>query len=142
MAKRGKLPSVQTIVESNVVTNQLASAMATGSWVGGRTGVSQRLERSNYARTISHLRNSISPLTTTQEHFEARELHATHFGRFCPAETPEGPTIGLRKYLALFAKITNELPEPEKKKILNAIKVDNNGTTNVYLDGIPLLAIF
>jgi len=138
MAKRGKLPSVQTIVESNVVTNQLASAMATGSWVGGRTGVSQRLERSNYARTISHLRNSISPLTTTQEHFEARELHATHFGRFCPAETPEGPTIGLRKYLALFAKITNELPEPEKKKILNAIKVDNNGTTNVYLDGIPL----
>ncbi|MDD5416774.1 MAG: DNA-directed RNA polymerase subunit B'', partial [Candidatus Aenigmarchaeota archaeon] len=92
MAKRGKLPPIQTIVESNVVTNQLISAMATGAWVGGRTGVSQRLERKNYVHALSHLRLVLSPLTTTQEHFEARELHATHWGRFCPAETPEGPT--------------------------------------------------
>ncbi|MBU5575108.1 MAG: DNA-directed RNA polymerase subunit B [Candidatus Aenigmatarchaeota archaeon] len=122
MAKRGKLPPLQTIVEANAVTNQIISALATGLWPGGRTGVSQRLERKNYLETLSYLRLVLSPLTTTQEHFEARELHATHFGRFCPAETPEGPTIGLRKHLALFAEITKGISHVEEKKFLNSIK--------------------
>lgn len=133
LAKRGKLPPVQTIVEANVVTNQLISALATGAWVGGRTGVSQRLERANFVRSVSHLRSVISPLTSTQEHFEARELHATHFGRLCPAETPEGPTIGLRKYLALIAEITHGLSDSERKKI----KIPEKGNCVVFMDGIP-----
>jgi len=138
MAKRGKLPPIQTIVESNVVTNQLISAMATGAWVGGRTGVSQRLERKNFVHALSHLRLVLSPLTTTQEHFEARELHATHWGRFCPAETPEGPTIGLRKHLALFAEITKGLPEAERKKLLASLKFDKDGKVDVFFDGVPV----
>ncbi|MFH0929252.1 MAG: DNA-directed RNA polymerase subunit A' [Candidatus Aenigmatarchaeota archaeon] len=137
MAKRGKLPPVQTIVEANVVTNQLASAMATGAWIGGRTGVSQRLERKNYIDTLSHLRLVLSPLTSTQEHFEARELHPTHWQRFCPAETPEGPTIGLRKHLALFAEVTKGLNDVEKKKVIASIKLDEAGV-DVYLDGVPI----
>ena len=137
MAKRGKLPPVQTIVEANVVTNQLASAMATGAWVGGRTGVSQRLERKNYIDTLSHLRLVLSPLTPTQEHFEARELHPTHWGRFCPSETPEGPTIGLRKHLALFAEITDGLTLVEKKKFISGLKLDKTGT-DVFVDGVPI----
>ncbi len=137
MAKRGKLPPIQTIVESNVVTNQLASAMATGAWVGGRTGVSQRLERKNYVHSVSHLRLVLSPLTSTQEHFEARELHATQWGRFCPAETPEGPTIGLRKHLALFAEITKGITDEEKKKLSTYMKLDKEGDIDVYLDGVP-----
>ena len=84
---------MQAIVESNVLTNQLVSALAIGSWVGGRTGVSQRLERGSYIKTISHMRNVLSPLTSTQEHFEARELHPTHWGKLCTSETPEGATI-------------------------------------------------
>jgi DNA-directed RNA polymerase subunit B len=137
MAKRGKLPPVQTIVEANVVTNQLASAMATGAWIGGRTGVSQRLERKNYIDTLSHLRLVLSPLTSTQEHFEARELHPTHWQRFCPAETPEGPTIGLRKHLALFAEVTKGLSDVEKKKLLSVIKLDKEGF-DIYMDGVPI----
>jgi DNA-directed RNA polymerase subunit B len=137
MAKRGKLPPVQTIVESNVVTNQLASAMATGAWIGGRTGVSQRLERKNYIDSLSHLRLVLSPLTSTQEHFEARELHPTHWQRFCPSETPEGPTIGLRKHLALFAEITDGLTPNEIKKLLSNIKLDKEGS-DVYLNGVPI----
>jgi len=137
MAKRGKLPPIQTIVEANVVTNQLASAMATGAWVGGRTGVSQRLERKNFAHTISHLRLALSPLTATQEHFEARELHPTHWGRWCPSETPEGPTIGLRKHLALLTEITKGISEIEKKKLLSSIKL-SEGKTLIFLDGDPI----
>jgi len=137
MAKRGKLPPIQTIIEANVVTNQLASAMATGAWVGGRTGVSQRLERKNYIDSLSHLRLVLSPLTSTQEHFEARELHPTHWGRFCPSETPEGPTIGLRKHLALFAEITKGITPSEKKKFLNSLKLDKEGI-DIYVDGVPI----
>jgi DNA-directed RNA polymerase beta subunit len=122
LTKRGRLPPLQAIVESNVLTNQLVSALAIGSWVGGRTGVSQRLERGSYIKTISHMRNVLSPLTSTQEHFEARELHPTHFGKLCTSETPEGATIGLRKYLAIMAEITEGLPEKERKNILNMIQ--------------------
>ena len=135
MAKRGKLPPVQTIVEANVVTNQLASAMATGAWIGGRTGVSQRLERKNYIDSLSHMRLVLSPLTSTQEHFEARELHPTHWGKFCPAETPEGPTIGLRKHLALFAEITKGIIDSDKKKFISSLKLDKEGN-DVYVDGV------
>ncbi|NIO44773.1 MAG: DNA-directed RNA polymerase subunit B, partial [Candidatus Aenigmarchaeota archaeon] len=137
MAKRGKLPPVQTIVEANVVTNQLASAMATGAWIGGRTGVSQRLERKNYIDSLSHMRLVLSPLTSTQEHFEARELHPTHWQRFCPSETPEGPTIGLRKHLALFAEVTDGLTDNEIKRLISIIKLDKEGV-DVYLDGVPI----
>ncbi|MBL7160093.1 MAG: DNA-directed RNA polymerase subunit B [Candidatus Aenigmarchaeota archaeon] len=138
MAKRGKLPPIQTIVESNVVTNQLISAMATGAWTGGRTGVSQRLDRANYIKTLSHLRMSLSPLTTTQEHFEARELHPTNWGRFCPAETPEGPTIGLRKHLALLAEITIKLDDKQKEKFVKSLKTQETGEIEVLVDGTPI----
>jgi len=122
MVKRGKLPPLQTIVESAVVTAQVVSAMGTGTWPQGRTGVSQRLERKNYIETFSYLRRVLSPLSSTQEHFEARELHPTHFGRFCPAETPEGAEIGLRKHLALFAEITKDIPKADERKVLNFLK--------------------
>ena len=135
MAKRGKLPPVQTIVESNVVSNQLVSAMATGAWTGGRTGVSQRLDRANHIKSLSHLRMVLSPLTSTQEHFEARELHPTNWGRFCPAETPEGPTIGLRKHLAIMSEITTGMIESEKEKLLKSLKLDDKGSLTVLIDG-------
>jgi DNA-directed RNA polymerase subunit B len=122
LTKRGRLPPLQAIVESNVLTNQLVSALAIGSWVGGRTGVSQRLERGSYVKTVSHMRNVLSPLTSTQEHFEARELHPTHFGKLCTSETPEGATIGLRKYLALMAEITHGVNEKETKMLLKMVE--------------------
>ncbi|RLI75584.1 DNA-directed RNA polymerase subunit B'' [Archaeoglobales archaeon] len=122
LTKRGRLPPLQAIVESNVLTNQIVSALAIGTWVGGRTGVSQRLERGSYVKTLSHMRNVLSPLTSTQEHFEARELHPTHWGKLCTSETPEGATIGLRKYLAIFAEVTKGANEKEVKVLENSIK--------------------
>ena len=117
LTKRGRLPPLQAIVESNTLTNQIISAMSIGAWVGGITGVTQRLERSSYVKTISHMRNVLSPLTSTQEHFEARELHPTHWGKLCTSETPEGATIGLRKYLAVMSQITIEMNEKEIKAV-------------------------
>jgi len=122
LTKRGRFPPLPAIVEANVLTNQIVSALAIGAWVGGRTGVSQRLERSSYIKTLSHIRNVLSPLTSTQEHFEARELHPTHWGRIDPSQTPEGATIGLRKYLAVMAQITKGVSEKENKSVFNLAK--------------------
>jgi DNA-directed RNA polymerase subunit B len=120
LVKRGKKPSMQGIVEADAMTKQILSSLATGNWIGGRTGVSQRLDRSSYVKTVSHLRSIISPLTSTQEHFRARQVHPTEWGRLDPAETPEGSSIGLRKHLALITEITPGLNPGEEERILKS----------------------
>ncbi|MCD6592381.1 MAG: DNA-directed RNA polymerase subunit B, partial [Thaumarchaeota archaeon] len=89
-----------------IITDFVKHAFATGNWPGGRVGVTQLLNRTNHLATISHLRRVQSPLSRSQPHFEARDLHGTHWGRICPAETPEGSNCGLVKNLALTAEIS------------------------------------
>ncbi len=119
IVKRGKFPSIKVIIRDKLLTSRIYSAMATGNWVGGRKGVSQRIQRLNYLNTLSHLQRVVSPLNSSQENFQARELHATHLGRLCPSETPEGTNIGLRKNLAMLARVSRQLNNEE---ILNALK--------------------
>ncbi|MFX0123293.1 MAG: DNA-directed RNA polymerase subunit B [Candidatus Hodarchaeota archaeon] len=112
-ARRGKLPNLRVAMRADVITERIRHALATGNWVGGKAGVSQLLDRTNYMSTYSHLRRVISPLIRSQAHFEARDLHATHWGKICPNETPEGPNCGLVKNLAMQAYIsigTSEQP--------------------------------
>ncbi len=134
LVKRGKMPAIKSIVESDYLTKRIISHMATGQWVGGRTGVCQRLERTNYVRTIAHLRNIISPLSSAQEHFEARALHATHWGRLCCEETPEGVNIGLRKYLAVLGVISTPASEKDRNLVLDMIKKES-GEIAIFMDG-------
>ncbi len=118
IVKRGKFPSIKVIIRDKLLTSKIYSAMATGNWVGGRKGISQRLQRINNLNTLSSLQRIVSPLSSQQENFKARELHATHLGRLCPAETPEGTPIGLRKNFALLASVTTEDNEAEVLKVL------------------------
>ncbi len=118
IVKRGKFPSIKVIIRDKLLTQRIYSAMATGVWVGGRKGISQRIQRINYLETLSHLQRVVSPLSASQENFEARELHPTHMGRLCPIETPEGTNIGLRKNMALLCSISREAPEEEVVKVL------------------------
>jgi DNA-directed RNA polymerase beta subunit len=127
IVKRGKFPSIKVIIRDKLLTQRIYSSMATGSWVSGRKGISQRIQRLNYLETLSHLQRVVSPLSASQENFEARELHSTHLGRLCPIETPEGTNIGLRKNLSLLCSISNEANEDEvikhlKNSGLKAIK--------------------
>ncbi len=121
IVKRGREPSSTTIIRSQLLTSRIESAMATGYWIGGRSGVAQHLQRLNFFDTMSHLRRVMSPLTSSQPHFEARELHPTHWGKLCVAETPEGSNIGLRKNLALFAKLSYRTPTKDIEKHLKKI---------------------
>ena len=110
--KRG-INAVAAAVRPGIISDKLNNAIATGNWGRGRMGVTQLLDRTNYLSTISHLRRIQSPLSRTQPNFEARDLHATHFGRICPSETPEGSNCGLVKNLALSALISVHVPSEE-----------------------------
>jgi DNA-directed RNA polymerase beta subunit len=118
IVKRGKFPSIKIIIRDKLLTSRIYSAMATGNWVGGRKGISQRIQRVNYLSILSHLQRVGSPLSNTQENFAARELHATHLGRLCPSETPEGTNIGLKKNFALMAQVSRDIKEDEIMKLL------------------------
>ncbi len=119
LVKRGKFSSIRIIIRDQLITQRMKSAIATGSWPGGRDGISQNIARTNSIDTLSHLQRVVSLLTSSQENFDARALHSTHWGRLCPVETPEGTPIGLRKNLSMLFEITRMNPSDERvKKIL------------------------
>jgi len=118
IVKRGKFPSIRVIIRDKLLTQRIYSSMATGNWVGGRKGIAQRMQRLNHLETLSHLQRVVSPLSASQENFEARALHSTHLGRLCPIETPEGTNIGLRKNLALLSQISQDQDEEQLMKFL------------------------
>ena len=110
---RSRRYKLSSIVRPDVITDRVRHALATGNWVGGRTGVSQLLDRTNWMSMISHLRRVVSPLSRSQPLFKARDLHGTQWGRMCPFETPEGPNCGLVKNLALTTYITVGVSEKD-----------------------------
>ena len=141
--KRG-LNAVAAAIRPGIISDKLNNAIATGNWGRGRVGVTQLLDRTNYLSTISHLRRVQSPLSRTQPNFEARDLHSTHFGRICPAETPEGSNCGLVKNLALSAIISQNVPSEDVVETLyNSGVVDLNSANNdikkdgtrIFVDG-------
>ena len=121
-AVRGRKPNIRTAVRADVISQRLKHALATGNWVG-KAGVSQLLDRTNFISSLSHLRRVISPLMRSQPHFEARDLHSTHWGKICPNETPEGPNCGLVKNLALMAYISVGTDESQIEDLLYAFGV-------------------
>ena len=122
---RNRELNVATIVRADVLTDRLQHPLATGNWVGGRTGVSQLLDRNDYISTLSHLRRVISPLSRAQPHFEARDLHPTQWGRLCPSETPEGPNCGLVKNFAQMVELSTGTEDLGSiKKLLYDLNVE------------------
>ncbi|UJG42735.1 MAG: DNA-directed RNA polymerase subunit B [Candidatus Heimdallarchaeum endolithica] len=140
---RGKKPNLKTAVRADLITERLRHALATGNWTGGKSGVSQLLDRTNYMSALSHLRRVVSPLSRSQPHFEARDLHPTHYGKICPNETPEGPNCGLVKNLALQAYISVGIDEKvvEQKliKLLNLVPINYEEMTTPNSQGMDLL---
>ncbi len=127
--KRG-INAVAAAVRPGIISDKLNNAIATGNWGRGRVGVTQLLDRTNYMSTVSHLRRIQSPLSRSQPNFEARDLHATHFGRICPSETPEGSNCGLVKNLALSAVISVSVLSSDVIEKLYELGVQNVNETN------------
>ena len=99
-------------IKSNTITSGLRYSLATGNWgeqkkaMMSRAGVSQVLNRYTYTSTLSHLRRVNTPIGREGKLAKPRQLHNSHWGMVCPAETPEGQACGLVKNLALMAYIS------------------------------------
>jgi DNA-directed RNA polymerase subunit B len=114
---------ITSCLRPDVLTSKIMHALATGNWVGGRSGVSQLLDRTTYLSALSHMRRVTSPLVRSQPHFEARDLHPTQWGRLCPNETPEGQNCGLVKNAAQMIDVSEAIPETEIRSRLDEMDV-------------------
>ncbi len=137
VAKRKKFYSVKTVAKSTLFTHRVESAIATGAWIGERSGVTQNMSKNNYLDMLSSLQRVSSMLPDEQENFMARTLHPTHYGRFCPTETPEGTEIGLRKNLAILSRISSALELDEKTTIkqLQTLGLNEESGKDVFFNG-------
>lgn len=75
----------------------------------GSSQLSQFMDQINPLAEITQKRR-ISALGTggiarDRASIEVRDVHNSHYGRMCPIETPEGPSIGLITSLATYAKV-------------------------------------
>jgi len=135
--KRRKFYSIKTIAKSTLFTHRVESAIATGSWIGERSGVTQNMDKNNTFAIMSQLQRVTSTLPGEQENLAARTVHPTHYGRFCPIETPEGTEIGLRKNLALLARISTRttMDHDSVLKVLKGIGMKDEGELDVFYNG-------
>ena len=138
-SKRKKVFSIKIIAKSTFFSHRVKSAIATGSWTGERSGVTQNMQKTNYLDTISQLQRVSSMLASDQENFMARTLHPTHYGRFCPIETPEGTEIGLRKNLTILCKISTEVKLDQNKFLKEleqeGLEIDGVEGKDVFFNG-------
>ena len=109
---KGKDFRMDLAIKTKTITDGLKYSLATGNWGDqkkahqARAGVSQVLNRLTFASTLSHLRRLNSPIGRDGKLAKPRQLHNSHWGMICPAETPEGHAVGLVKNLALMAYIS------------------------------------
>lgn len=117
---------VQNCIPRKIISDGLRYSLGTGNWSADRkgkcprTGVSQVLKRITFAQTLSHLRRLASTVGRDTKLAKPRQLHNTHWGMVCPAETPEGHAVGLIKNLALMTYIS--VDEGENKDIFECLK--------------------
>lgn len=119
-------------VNPKTLTRGLKYALATGNWGDqqaaagtNRAGVAQVLNRLAFASSLSHLRRLNTPIGREGKLAKPRQLHNTHWGMICPAETPEGQAVGLVKNLALMAYITVGKPASPILEFLDEWGVEN-----------------
>jgi len=75
----------------------------------GTSQLSQFMDQTNPLAGLTHKRrlSALGPggLSRERAGFEVRDVHASHYGRMCPIETPEGPNIGLIGSLSSYARV-------------------------------------
>jgi DNA-directed RNA polymerase II subunit RPB2 len=143
--------SIKVGLKPNIITNGLKYSLATGNWGDqkkldkAKAGVSQVLSRYTFASTLSHLRRTNAPIGREGKIAKPRQLHNTHWGYVCPAETPEGQACGLVKNLALMSMVTNSYDTGPLQNYILEKNVEaledweprlNPQATKVFLNGV------
>src|SRR5580693_420129 len=98
---------IETLMPHDLVNAKPVSAVVKEYF--GSSQLSQFMDQTNPLSEVTHKRrlSALGPggLTRERAGFEVRDVHATHYGRICPIETPEGPNIGLIASLSTFARV-------------------------------------
>ncbi len=125
--ERMSLGDVETLMPYDLINPKPVTAVVKEFF--GSSQLSQFMDQTNPLSEITHKRrlSALGPggLTRERAGFEVRDVHATHYGRICPIETPEGPNIGLIVSLSTYARV-NEFGfiETPYREVLNG-KVTN-----------------
>lgn len=102
--------NIYKLLKSTTIETGIKFALATGNWgiktSSNKVGIAQVLSRLNYTSTLSHLRRLSTPNEKTGKLIAPRKLHNTQWGVVCPAETPEGGSVGLVKNLSIMTQVT------------------------------------
>jgi DNA-directed RNA polymerase subunit beta len=147
----------RTIKEKMTVATDLASAMpqdlinskpviAALKEFFGSSQLSQFMDEINSLAEITHKRrlSALGPggLSRERAGFEVRDIQASHYGRICPIETPEGPNIGLISSLSCFAQVNDfgfvETPYRKVKdgRIIDYVKILHPGSSSFQVGEI------
>jgi len=140
--------NIYKIMKSTTIENGINRALSTGDFSikqsnSSKVGVAQVLNRLTYVSSLSHLRRINTPLEKSGELIAPRKLHNTTWGFLCPAETPEGQSIGVVKNISYMAHITiptnsNALYDYVNPYILsvnNCDPIDLHGKVKVFING-------
>ena len=103
--------NIYKIIKSTTIANGIKRALATGDFGikhtnSNKVGVAQVLNRLTYISSLSHLRRINTPIDKSGKLIPPRKQHNTQWGKICPAETPEGGSVGVVKNLSYLAHIT------------------------------------
>ena len=142
------MTNIYKIMKSTTIENGISRALSTGDFSikqtnSSKVGVAQVLNRLTYVSSLSHLRRINTPLEKSGELIAPRKLHNTTWGFLCPAETPEGQSIGVVKNLSYLGHITiptnsSSLYEyilPSITKVDDVVPNALNEKTKVFING-------
>lgn len=142
------MTNIYKIMKSTTIENGINRALSTGDFSikqsnSSKVGVAQVLNRLTYTASLSHLRRINTPLEKSGELIAPRKLHNSTWGFLCPAETPEGQSIGIVKNISYMAHITiptNSSPLydyilPLINTIDNCKPSELNGKAKVFING-------
>ena len=105
------MTNIYKIVKSTTIENGLKRALSTGDFgikhtSSNKVGVAQVLNRLTYVSSLSHLRRVNTPIDKSGKLIPPRKLHNSSWGFLCPAETPEGGSVGVVKNLSYLTHVT------------------------------------
>jgi len=105
------LTNIYKIIKSTTIENGIKRALSTGDFGikhtnSNKVGVAQVYNRLNYVSSLSHSRRISTPTDKSGKLIPPRKLHNTSYGYLCPAETPEGQSVGIVKNLSYMTHIT------------------------------------
>ena len=103
--------NIYKVIKSTTLENGIKRALATGDFGikntnSNKVGVAQVLNRLTYISSLSHLRRINTPIDKSGKLIPPRKLHNTQWGLVCPAESPEGQSVGVVKNISYMAHIT------------------------------------